>query len=83
MDVIDAVSTAQGESKMKIFTIDAENNITIHASRKDARETGLGVFSTEEQFADLIGPDNKRLVEIWNSLPGVKTNEVHQPQGGD
>ncbi|MBZ5619279.1 MAG: hypothetical protein LAQ69_11240 [Acidobacteriia bacterium] len=57
---------------MKHFTIDAENNITAHASRKAARDTGAGVFSTEEQFADLIGPDSKRLVEIWNSLAGVK-----------
>lgn len=57
---------------MKHFTIDAENHITVHASRKAARETGLGVFSTEEQFGDLIGPDNKRLVTIWNGLPGVK-----------
>jgi len=57
---------------MKHFTIDAENNITVHTSRKAARETDAGVFATEEQFADLIGPDNKRLIEIWNSLPGVK-----------
>jgi hypothetical protein len=57
---------------MKHFTIDAENNITVHTSRKAARDTGAGAFATEEQFADLIGPDNKRLVEIWNSLPGVK-----------
>ena len=57
---------------MKHFTIDAENNITIHASKKAARETGAGVFANEVQLADLIGPDNKRLVEIWNSLPGVK-----------
>ena len=57
---------------MKHFTIDAENNITVHASRKAARDTGAGVFATEEQFADLVGPDSKRLVEIWNSLPGVK-----------
>ena len=57
---------------MKHFTIDTDNNITVHASKKAARETGAGVFSTEEQFADLIGPDNKRLVEIFNSLPGVK-----------
>jgi hypothetical protein len=41
-------------------------------SRKAARDTGAGVFATEEQFADVIGPDNKRLVAIWNSLPGVK-----------
>ena len=57
---------------MKHFTIDAENNITVHVSRKAARETDAGIFATEEQFADLIGPDNKRLLEIWNSLPGVK-----------
>ena len=57
---------------MKHFTIDNENNITLHASRKVAQETGAGVFSTEEQFADLIGNDNKRLLDIWNSLPGVK-----------
>src|SRR5258708_35446156 len=57
---------------MKTFTIDADNNITTHTSRKAARETGAGVFATEEQFADLIGPDNKRLVEIWNGLAGVK-----------
>jgi Protein of unknown function (DUF3489) len=57
---------------MKTFTIDTDNNITVHASRKAARETGLGVFTTEEQFADLIGTDNKRLVEIWNGLSGVK-----------
>ena len=57
---------------MKYFTIDTDNNITVHASKKAARETGAGVFSTEQQFADLIGPDNKRLVEIFNSLTGVK-----------
>src|SRR5260370_24131908 len=57
---------------MKTFTIDAENNITTHPSRKAARETGAGVFATEEQFAERIGPDNKRLVEIWNGLAGVK-----------
>jgi hypothetical protein len=57
---------------MKTYTIDSENSIMVHASRKAAAEVSDRVFSTEEQFADLIGPDNKRLVEIWNSLPGVK-----------
>ena len=57
---------------MKYFTIDAENNITAHANRQAARDTGAGVFSTEVQVADLIGPNNQRLIEIWNSLPGVK-----------
>jgi len=53
------------------YTIDTENNITAHSSRKEAKETGLPMFGTEEQFADAIGNDNKRLLEIWNSLPGV------------
>jgi hypothetical protein len=56
---------------MNVFTIDSDNNITVHATRKAARETGAGVFDTAENFAELIGPDNKRLVGIWNSLTGV------------
>ena len=59
---------------MKHFSIDAENNITVHATRKEARETIGGVFATEEQFANLIGDDTKRLIEIWNSLPNVSWN---------
>src|ERR1039458_2146812 len=73
MNVVTAVLAAPGDhTKMKHFTIDTENNVTVHASRKAARDTGAAVFATEEQLADLIGPENKRLVEIWNSLPGVK-----------
>jgi Protein of unknown function (DUF3489) len=72
MNVIVTVSRGKESTYMKTFTIDAENNITVHNSRKAARETGAGVFASEEQFAELIGPDNKRLVEIWNSLAGVK-----------
>jgi hypothetical protein len=56
---------------MKAFTIDETNNITAHATRKEAKDAGLPAFSTEEQFADAIGNDNKRLLEIYNSLPGV------------
>ena len=56
---------------MDVFTIDAENNITVHSTRKAARATGAGVFDTAENLAALIGEDNKRLVEIWNGLTGV------------
>jgi hypothetical protein len=38
----------------KCFTIDVANQITIHRSRKVARETGR-VFATAV-FADLVGP---------------------------
>jgi hypothetical protein len=72
MNVIVTVSRGKESTYMKTFAIDTDNNITVHASRKAARETGAGVFASEEQFADLIGPDNKRLVEIWNSLAAVK-----------
>src|SRR4051812_5632280 len=72
MNVRAAISHRKRSTYMKAFTIDTDNNITVHTSRKAARETGLGAFATEEEFATLIGADNKRLVEIWNSLPGVK-----------
>jgi Protein of unknown function (DUF3489) len=72
MNVIDTVSGGKESTYMKTFTIDAENNITIHASRKVAKETGLAVFASEEQFAEVIGTDNKRVMDIWNSLAGVK-----------
>jgi hypothetical protein len=72
MNVIAAVLyRARRSTKMKHFTIDAENHITVHASRKAAKETGSPVFSNEVQFADLIGPDNQRLLKIWNRLPGA------------
>jgi len=56
---------------MNAFTIDADNNITVHATKKAARATGAGVFDTAEGLADLIGTDHKRLVGVWNSLTGV------------
>jgi hypothetical protein len=56
---------------MNAFTIDADNNITVHTTKRAARATGAGVFDTAEGLAELIGTDNKRLVGIWNSLTGV------------
>ena len=56
---------------MNAFTIDAENNITVHPTRKVARATGAGVFDTAENLAELIGEDHRRLVDIWNGLTGV------------
>jgi hypothetical protein len=55
-----------------IFTIDAENNIT-------AIETGAVLpedtqqFATQKELSKLAAEwPAERLVEIWNSLPGVK-----------
>ena len=56
---------------MNTFTIDQDNNITAHETKKAARATGARVFDSEESLAELIGTDSSRLVEIWNSLTGV------------
>ena len=59
---------------MKTFTIDAENNITAHASREAAGAAEAAErFSSEEELATLAGNwPGARLIEIWNSLPGVE-----------
>ena len=60
---------------MRTFTIDAENNITIFASEKQAKAseaTGLEAFTTKDELTKLAGAwPGGRLVEIWNSLPGA------------
>lgn len=58
---------------MKAFTIDAENNITVHASTKAAPKTeGTEVFTSEKALAELAAAwPAARLVEIFNSLAGV------------
>ena len=58
---------------MKVFTIENDNNITVHASVQDAEsmanaerfrnETGLAKLAADWPAA--------RLVDIWNSLPGA------------
>ena len=55
---------------MNIFTIDSDNNITVHATRKSARASQMCVFDSAETLATQIC-SHKRLVEIWNSLTGV------------
>jgi hypothetical protein len=56
---------------MKNFTIDAENNIMIHASAKEAEALPNSErFGTEAALAKLAASwPAVRLVEIWNSLP--------------
>ena len=63
---------------MKSFSINSENDITVYATLKAAREAGNwseekgeGVFDSEAGLSELIGADGKRLVQIWNSLTGV------------
>jgi len=55
------------------FTINAENNITAHATLKQAEAVEGGEhFRNEAGLVKLAGTwPIARLVEIWNSLPGV------------
>jgi hypothetical protein len=60
---------------MKTFTIDSDNNITLFASKKEAAAastTPFDPFASQSELAELAAdwPMN-RLVEIWNSIPGV------------
>src|SRR5579871_2991014 len=63
---------------MPTFTIDRENNVTVFASLKQIEGDGEGaeIFSSGEELAALATKwPGARLVEIWNSLPGVEPVE--------
>jgi Protein of unknown function (DUF3489) len=63
---------------MPTFTIDTENNVTVFASLKQIEGDGEGteIFSSDEELAALATKwPGARLVEIWNSLPGVEPVE--------
>src|ERR1017187_3966835 len=72
MNVLTAVITAKGHHHMKCFTIDSDNNITIHASAQEAEAVAKAErFSTSAGLAKLADKwTAARLVEVWNSLPG-------------
>ena len=61
---------------MKAFTIDTDNNITAFATPAHAEAAvggGAQAFTSQKQLADLAAAwPAERLVEIWNSLPGVE-----------
>jgi hypothetical protein len=58
---------------MKAFTIDAENNVVVHASAKAATKAeGTELFTSQGALAELAAAwPASRLVEIFNSLTGV------------
>src|SRR5581483_722291 len=74
MNVIAAQSAAR-RIEMKTFTIDAENNITVFATKKEAAAastTPFDCFSNPDELAELAAEwPGSRLVEIWNGIPGV------------
>jgi len=59
---------------MHTFTIDAENNTTVFASSQEIEGRGgeIETFRSQQELAALATQwPGARLVEIWNSLPGV------------
>jgi hypothetical protein len=60
---------------MLTFTITTDNNITVFPAREEAEASNSGeteYFSSEKGFGQLASHwPMSRLVEIWNSLPGV------------
>jgi hypothetical protein len=79
MDVMTAKSAAKGETIMKTYTIDAENNISVFASPEEAAaasNTPFDTFSSQQELAELAKAwPTERLVAIWNTLPGAKAVE--------
>jgi hypothetical protein len=60
---------------MSTFTIDRENNVTVVGSLQEVPENGEGIeiFSSAEALTALARKwPGARLVEIWNSMPGVE-----------
>jgi uncharacterized protein DUF3489 len=60
---------------MTAFTIDTKNNISVHASSPHLKESenGSETFSNPQELDKLAARwPGARLVEIWNSLPGVE-----------
>src|SRR5579862_1010223 len=58
----------------RIFTIDLENNVGVHASKNPASSAaGLMKFESEQDLAALVANwPSSRLVEVWNKLPGAQ-----------
>jgi hypothetical protein len=61
---------------MTTFSIDPDNNITVHATPEGAAATTttpFDTFSSQQELAELAKSwPAKRLLAIWSSLPGVQ-----------
>src|SRR6266566_4227072 len=55
-----------------LYSIHADNQIRVHATRTSAPPDGVS-FATEEELVKLTADwPSARLVEVWNNLPGVR-----------
>src|SRR5215467_12675007 len=59
-------------SEMMTFVIDAENNIIAFASQQEAETVQGERFVSQEELTELAATwPAGRLVEVWNSIPGL------------
>ena len=59
----------KGKMKVNRYEISDDN----HVCAVDGTETGTAVFANEQELGQLIaGWPARRLVEVWNQLPGVR-----------
>jgi hypothetical protein len=75
MNVIVTVTRGKEATYMKTFTIDSNNSISVFASKKEAAAasaTPFDPFTSQAELAELATAwPMSRMVEIWNSIPGV------------
>jgi hypothetical protein len=72
MNVTSRNAPRQEKSHENLYHRRHELHFSLRHSQGSQRSRRAQAFATEEQFADAIGNDTTRLIEIWNSLPGVK-----------
>jgi hypothetical protein len=70
--VVTARERKERKIKMKTYTIDEQNNITVFGSKEEAAgATGLA-FSSQDELAKLTAEwPISRFIEIWNGFAGV------------
>src|SRR5450756_2815056 len=73
LDELQPIHKHSARTTMHRYVIDLENNITIYESGYGVPEAeGTEEFKSREELGHLAdGWPAARLVEIWNSLPGV------------
>ena len=73
--MIVTVSRGKEATYMKTFSIDNDNHISVFASKKEAAATSatpFDPFTSQSELAELAAAwPAIRLIEIWNSIPGI------------
>src|SRR5258708_37202641 len=67
-----STATAARRKRMATFTIDTENNITAYRTGVAIPDGSAERFTSEKELGELAAQwPASRLVEVWNSIPGL------------